>query len=795
MRTILCCLLLLLTASAYGADYCVGSVAQLKAALLSAQSDGETSVIKIRQGSYVLDESLSYGLTVGRDDGRLTLRGGYVGGTCLIQQATPVGTSIAGAQTLSLQVSQNDGTTVEYLTFVGLDVNLFGCPLTATNCSINVNRVRGQTSRMTINSSSGDGMLRDSLFTLGRASVALDLVINEAPDGFPFGVGGRFRLINVSVVDALARFGGGDSNDPENRLVDIRNSSFSRTGGIEIETDRDLSVRFSRYDTLDANNGAVVLVSNNTALQPNFNAQFIPNPGSPLLDRGTSSVEGGLTRDVYNEPRLIGQAVDIGAAESPVDGSGAFVVDTTASSGAGSLAAAVAFANADDFANVIRFNIPGSCPIRIPRTSALVITDGLTFDGYSQPGSVPNSSASLFNGRPCIILDGANRTHDGISAGAELNAKNEGVRIVGLAFEDFATAVDLDAGLSHVIQGNQFGGTIGNTTSPADVLSGNNRAISLNRAAAQFATVGGADPDDANLVVGADATGISIGSSNNTVSNNQIGYDRGIGTAAFNNSVGVFITGTDNLVVGNRFGKHTLDALRLTGADTRDNRVQGNDFGGSSFSLTGPPVNERYGVYIYNDAHDNQIGPDNVFIGNRIGVRIASTAGGRNRIDSNGMGSQTDLGIDLGDLGVTPNSSDPQICSPTLGCAANGEQNFPVLSEVQFVASTTLYVVGRLTSVVRGAPYELQFFANSRCDESGHGEGEILLETETVTITNSSCPIGNCTANFDYFIQANGAEPNDYLSATATAPDGSTSEFAPCIRILAVDIIFTDDFE
>ena len=112
--------------------------------------------------------------------------------------------------------------------------------------------------------------------------------------------------------------------------------------------------------------------------------------------------------------------------------------------------------------------------------------DGLTFDGYSQPGSVRNSSASLFNGRPCIILDGANRTHAAISAGATLSTKNEGVRIVGLAFEDFATAIDLDEGLSHVIQGNQFGGTIGNTTSPADVLSGNDRAISLNRAAAQL---------------------------------------------------------------------------------------------------------------------------------------------------------------------------------------------------------------------------------------------------------------------------------------------------------------------
>lgn len=178
-------------------------------------------------------------------------------------------------------------------------------------------------------------------------------------------------------------------------------------------------------------------------------------------------------------------------------------------------------------------------------------------------------------------------------------------------------------------------------------------------------------------------------------------------------------------------------------------------------------------------------------------MRIAATAGGRHRVNRNGMSSQIDLGIDLGALGVTPISFDLQICSPTLGCAANGEQDFPVLTEAQLPPgpSRPLRVVGRLTSVVRFAPYDIQFFANSRRDASGHAEGEILLAAEDVTITNSGlCLAGNCIASFDFNIQSDCVEPNDYLSATATTPGGYTSEFARCIRILAVDVIFTGDF-
>lgn len=790
----------LFASSAHAVDYCVGNVVELKQALLAAQSDGSFSVIKVRQGSYVLSESLSFSNPDGLGDGSLTLRGGYIGGACAIQTPSAVGTTLAGVDTLALSLSNRQSLTVEHLSFLGIDVNLNGCALGLSNCTLSVERIRATSARVTLNLDGGTGMLRDSLFTAGRNGLALIVNPYEAPDDFPFPSTEPMRLINVSVVDALTRFGGGDLNDPEDRKLDIRNSSFSRSGAVEIESNRDIQLRFSRYDNLDRTDGAGLLTTNNTTQQPNFNAQFIPNPGSPLIDRGSASVEGGLSRDVYNEPRVVSQAVDIGAAESPVDGTGIFVVDTNAASGIGSLAAAVAFANADDGPNLIRFNIPGSCPKRIARASELVITDGLTIDGYSQPGSLPNSNATLNNAQPCIILDGSNRTHDGIVAGPELSSKNEGLRIRGLAFEDFQDAIELDEGISHAIQGNQFGGTIGNLSGAEAMLAGNERAIVLARNAPQFSLIGGSQLDDRNLIVGADGSAVFISSDNNTVSHNQIGYDRlGVGANAYRNQIGVQMTGADNLVMGNLFGNQSLDAVRINGAGAAGNRVADNTFGG--FSITAPPVNVIYGVHLFGDAHDNIVGPNNVFIGNYSAVRMAESSGGRNRITRNAMAEQITLGIDLANIGVSANDNDPLVCNQTLGCPSNGAQNYPIVSSARLPTITPagrpILVSGRLRTLIRTAPYEIEFFVSDQCDRSGFGEGARFLDRIEVTVENAgSCQASNCTESFtDVFIAADGIEPNQYLTATATSPSGDTSEFSACQRILAGDVISTDGFD
>ena len=69
-----------------------------------------------------------------------------------------------------------------------------------------------------------------------------------------------------------------------------------------------------------------------------------------------------------------------------------FTVTTTTDSGAGSLRQAILDANANPGADTIAFNIPGGGVHTIVLTTWLPkATDVLTVDGYTQPGSSPNT--------------------------------------------------------------------------------------------------------------------------------------------------------------------------------------------------------------------------------------------------------------------------------------------------------------------------------------------------------------------------------------------------------------------
>ena len=69
-----------------------------------------------------------------------------------------------------------------------------------------------------------------------------------------------------------------------------------------------------------------------------------------------------------------------------------FTVTTNADSGAGSLRQAITDANANPGADTINFNIPGAGVHTIVLTTWLPnTTDPVTVDGYTQPGSSPNT--------------------------------------------------------------------------------------------------------------------------------------------------------------------------------------------------------------------------------------------------------------------------------------------------------------------------------------------------------------------------------------------------------------------
>src|SRR6266508_6827904 len=87
-----------------------------------------------------------------------------------------------------------------------------------------------------------------------------------------------------------------------------------------------------------------------------------------------------------------------------------FTVNNTSDSGAGSLRQAILDANATADADRIVFNIPGPNVHTIsPLSSLPALTDdaGATIDGYSQPGSSPNTLAVGDNAVLKIELNGA----------------------------------------------------------------------------------------------------------------------------------------------------------------------------------------------------------------------------------------------------------------------------------------------------------------------------------------------------------------------------------------------------
>ena len=140
----------------------------------------------------------------------------------------------------------------------------------------------------------------------------------------------------------------------------------------------------------------------------------------------------------------------------------------------------------------------------------------------------------------------------------------------------------------------------------------------------------------------------------------------------------------------------------------------------------------------------------------RDGVNVSSTGLG-NAILGNSIHSNGDLGIDLGPSRVTLNDAGDS------DEGANNLQNFPVLTKV----SKTSNIEGTLNSTP-STTFTIEFFSNDVCDPSGHGEGQTLLDSLSVTTDEE----GNAT-----FVR--GSAPGGFITATATGPNG-TSEFSAC---------------
>jgi hypothetical protein len=327
-------------------------------------------------------------------------------------------------------------------------------------------------------------------------------------------------------------------------------------------------------------------------------------------------------------------------AAGPAQAAATFTVTNTNDSGAGSLRQAILNANAATGADTVRFAIPGTGVKTISPTSELpAVTDAVVIDGYSQPGSSPNTKdVGSSDAVPLVELSGASAPSDSI--GLRIEASGSAVR--GLVINRWDDrGVDVD-GSGNAVSGNFVG------TDASGNLDRGNGSFGGVLVDGDSNIVGGTSPAARNVISGNDGEGININSgSRNEVQGNLIGTKKdGVG-ALGNAGDGVFVhDGQRNTIGGSgvtaRFAANTIAFNGRDGVEVRaifanvvttGNRVVFNSIfsnAGLGIDLVGGTENAAGATA--NDPGDADEGPND--LQNKPFVTSATTAGGTTTIQA-----------------------------------------------------------------------------------------------------------------------------------------------------------------
>jgi hypothetical protein len=443
-----------------------------------------------------------------------------------------------------------------------------------------------------------------------------------------------------------------------------------------------------------------------------------------------------------------------------------YVVTNTDSSGPGSLTQAILDSNARSGPDTVAFNIPGSGVHRIDFTqgSLPAITDSLTVDGYTQPGSHPNTLSVGDDAVILIHIDGAKRpgfTGLNLSGTNATNCLIRGLAITGYQsgpspispmfpnVGGHAIQVGPDAGAGNLIQGN-FIGVYPDGFTPGQ----NSTGLRLDGPA----IVGGAAPAARNLISG-NSAGIDVRFQGAIIIGNYVGTDatgtravgnvEGIGVATSDVVVGGPSPGEGNLVSGNQYegivlgfevGYHTVGH-----ADRA--LIQGNLIGTSADGV-GALGNGNSGVAVL-FSKDSMVGGFDLSAGNVIafngdnGVYIVGTG---DSVLSNIIYSNVNRGIYL----ATP--------------YANNGQAPPVITYSNSFRGVT-GIQGTLQGPAN-TEFLLQFFTDSQS-----------LITSKQTYVGSKNVATDSTGKATFSASFAFAATSPVFNATATDYNGNTSEF------------------
>jgi len=303
--------------------------------------------------------------------------------------------------------------------------------------------------------------------------------------------------------------------------------------------------------------------------------------------------------------------------------------------------------------------------------------------------------------------------------------------------------------------------------------------------------VGGSVPGARNVLFGTFAS-IHLGSltQNAVIKGNTIGTDA-TGTVGFGATYGIYTdnhpTGTiiggalaseGNLISGNSIGIQLGDGA--SGTIIHGNRI------GTDASGTKPVPNRGDGIHVSTPSNLSIIGGSAPGEGNTIayncsnGIAVAASTGWA--MLGNSIYANVGLGISLQDADGMPVPNDPGDGDS----GPNNLQNFPEITAAP-ITGGFVDLAGTLNSVA-SKTYRLEFFSGLGCHPAGNGEGRHFLGALDVnTNASGNASFGSGTAS--YAVPAG----HTLFTATATDPDGNTSEFSQCFGI--ADLILHAGFE
>jgi hypothetical protein len=283
--------------------------------------------------------------------------------------------------------------------------------------------------------------------------------------------------------------------------------------------------------------------------------------------------------------------------------------------------------------------------------------------------------------------------------------------------------------------------------------------------------------------------------SGTVIEGNYIGVDA-TGTRALaeqEGSFGILSGGWPALIVGNHISGWgtgivggTIIQGNCIGTDSTGKIALPNGTGISSGGQIGGTISGQGNIIAFNNGPGvsgggGPIEGNSIYANAGPGVWVRGGATG-DAIQGNSIHDNAGLGIVLGQ----DNQGNP-LSTPTLNdslghVGANNYQNFPCLTAASASPIGTT-VSGTLDMNTVGGPFpagttiQLDFYANTKPDRTGYGQGQTWLGSYTLTADG--------TANVSFNATGLAALPagQNYVTATATDPAGNTSEFSKNLTV------------